>query len=173
MVSLDQIQLLEQKIEIAVGKIVRITEENLSLHREVQRIRAENESLQGIITKSQDEQIQIEQGILNIIDRLEAIETTVLETVVNRAEQGENDTAPNAEEFSQDSEAQSEQNEQSEVSAPSYAEFGAHSAFEPELENNGETQNTEANNSGGIDDFEIATDPKPETESGNGQLEIF
>jgi chromosome segregation ATPase len=87
MVSLDQIQLLEHKIEIAVGKIVRITEENLSLHRELQRLKTEHESLQGIITKSQDEQVQIEQGILSIIDRLEAIETTVLETVVQKAEQ--------------------------------------------------------------------------------------
>jgi chromosome segregation ATPase len=168
MISLDQIQLLEQKIEIAVGKIVRITEENLSLHREIQRLRTENESLQGIITKSQDEQIQIEQGILNVIDRLEAIETTVLETVVLNAEQGETAAETNAEEFSEDSEAQ---NEQGEVSAPPYAEFEAHSVFEPELENTGEAHNTEANNGGGFDDFEIAPDPKPENE--NGQLEIF
>jgi chromosome segregation ATPase len=115
MVSLDQIQLLEQKIEIAVGKIVRITEENLSLHRELQQLKTENESLQGIITKSQDEQIQIEQGILSIIDRLEAIETTVLETVVQKAEQvPEQEKLPDEDE--QEEEELADENESEELS---------------------------------------------------------
>jgi chromosome segregation ATPase len=173
MVSLEQIQLLEQKIEIAVGKIVRITEENLSLHREIQRLKTENQSLKDSIVKSQDEQYQIEQGILNVIERLEAIETTVLETVTlkNESEQEQPASPQNTEEIlsaeeipSIEEEAQTpvqssfDEPQQSEISPPAYGEFETHSAFEPELENE------KPSDDGGIDDFEIAPDP---------QLEIF
>jgi chromosome segregation ATPase len=159
MVSLDQIQLLEQKIEIAVGKIVRITEENLSLHRDVQRLKTENESLQGIITKAQDEQIQIERGILSIIDRLEAIETTVLETVVLKAEQ-----VPEQEELLVEDEPEELSVEEEPI--PEAVSEPKSFVEDPVVE---------------IDDFEIAPDPKPNagdafssnSESDSGQLEIF
>jgi regulator of replication initiation timing len=87
MISLSQIQLLEQKIEVAVGKIVRITEENKSLYKECVHLRTENERLAHDLAKFQDEQVQIEQGILHAIDRLEAVETNILELVVYKAEQ--------------------------------------------------------------------------------------
>jgi hypothetical protein len=89
MISLDKIQLLEQKIEIAVGKIVRITEENRTLQKEYVRIKAENEAMKASLVKYQDEQAQIEQGILHVIDRLEAVESTILESVVYKAEQNQ------------------------------------------------------------------------------------
>jgi chromosome segregation ATPase len=173
MVSLDQIQLLEQKIEIAVGKIVRITEENLSLHRELQQLKTKNESLQGIITKSQDEQIQIEQGILSIIDRREAIETTVLETVVYKAEQ-----VPAQEELLDEEEELADENESEELPDEDESVSEAVTKPKPFVEDPVVE----------IDDFDIAPVSHPNTgnafqfnsendnsgnESDSGQLEIF
>jgi hypothetical protein len=189
MVSLEQIQLLEQKIEIAVGKIVRITEENLSLHREIQRLKAENQSLQDNAIKSQDEQYQIEQGILNVIERLEAIETTVLETVTLKSEQEQTAAPQNPEEIFSTEESPSPEEIPSIDESPSIEEISTEEtstheevstpATEPlwgegsppvygEFEGHSafepETDTEKTNNGEGIDDFEIAPDP---------QLEIF
>ena len=107
MITLEQLKLLEQKIEAAVQKISALTRDNASLQgmcdefdRENTRLQEENKRLQGdlsdmtdelAVLKSsqsqyQSEREQLEQVVIHAIERLEAVETTVLETVVSKAE---------------------------------------------------------------------------------------
>jgi FtsZ-binding cell division protein ZapB len=120
MITLEQIKLLEQKIEAAVAKITALTTENASLKgmcdeydAECSRLQAQVDSaaraqednarlttevtaLRSSRDKYQSEQAQIEQAVLHVIDRLEAMETTILETVVTRAEAASPPAAPPA-----------------------------------------------------------------------------
>ncbi|MDR3283743.1 MAG: cell division protein ZapB [Treponema sp.] len=173
MISLDKIQLLEQKIEIAVGKIVRITEENRTLQKEYARMKAENEALRASLTKYQDEQTQIEQGILHVIDRLEAVESTILESVVYKTEQNQAPREPMAVPDYKVAEPAVP------VQIPDQA-----SDFEPDIvESNEAAKNPEPEVSANIDDFEIIPELQTEQESAfsfmqqsdseNGQLDIF
>jgi chromosome segregation ATPase len=81
MISLSQIQLLEQKIESAIIKIAALTDENNKLHAQYDSARAENTSLQNKLNEFQSNQSRIEQGILNALHRLETVENTIIETV--------------------------------------------------------------------------------------------
>lgn len=107
MISLEQIKLLETRIEKALLYIAELTNEkkslktqcgnlteenaifaseNQSLTETNRSLRGENDALRTNLVKYQSEQSQIEQTVLHVIDRLEAVETTILETVVKRAE---------------------------------------------------------------------------------------
>jgi predicted nuclease with TOPRIM domain len=81
MVSLSQIQLLEQKIESAITKIGTLTEENKKLTEQYESTKAENTNLVNKLNELQSNQGRIEQGILNALHRLETVENTIIETV--------------------------------------------------------------------------------------------
>jgi chromosome segregation ATPase len=81
MISLSQIQLLEQKIESAIDKIAALTDENKKLQVQYDSARAETISLQNKLNEFQSNQSRIEQGILNALHRLETVENTIIETV--------------------------------------------------------------------------------------------
>jgi regulator of replication initiation timing len=93
MITLEQIQVLEQKIDGALHKIASLAEENRSLkamgdefEEENRRLQEENRTLTDHLGRCQREQQQIEEAVAHVISRLEAVETTILETVVQRAE---------------------------------------------------------------------------------------
>jgi hypothetical protein len=107
MISLEQIKLLEQKIERTLALIVELTNENKTLKSRMgslmeengiftsenqsltdtnRSLRGENDTLRSSLAKYQGEQAQIEQAVLQVIDRLETVETAVMKTMVNRAE---------------------------------------------------------------------------------------
>lgn len=79
MISLDQIQLLEQKVESAVAKILQLTEENQALSQRCVQLEEENRSLQNNILNFHQDQEMIEQGIIKALDKLNAVENSVLQ----------------------------------------------------------------------------------------------
>lgn len=81
MISLEQIQLLEQKVESAVAKILQLTEERDSLYQRCVQLEEENNRLQSNIVDFHQDQERIEQGIIKALDKLNAVENSVLQAV--------------------------------------------------------------------------------------------
>ena len=87
MISLDQIQLLEQKVELAVKKISELQKENDFLRSEFSTLKVKNDELQKSNTEMQNkltifenDQPKIEQGIINALKYLDNVEDSVLNT---------------------------------------------------------------------------------------------
>ena len=89
MISLDQVYLLEQKVESAVEKIQQLQAENDALRNKCNELTnalsAESEQLSTF----ESDQNQIESGIKKALDRLNSIENSVLKTAsqMNQAAQ--------------------------------------------------------------------------------------
>lgn len=81
MISLEQIQLLEQKVESAVAKILQLTEERDSLYQRCVQLEEENNRLQSNIIDFHQDQERIEQGIIKALDKLNAVENSVLQAI--------------------------------------------------------------------------------------------
>lgn len=81
MISLEQIQLLEQKVESAVAKILQLTEERDALHQRCVQLEEENKRLQSNILDFNQDQDRIEQGIIKALEKLNAVENSVLQAV--------------------------------------------------------------------------------------------
>lgn len=82
MISLDQIQLLEQKVESAVAKILQLTEERDAIYRRCIQLEEENNRLQSNILDFHQDQERIEQGIIKALDKLNTVENSVLQAVI-------------------------------------------------------------------------------------------
>ena len=87
MISLDQIQLLEQKVELAVKKISELQKENDFLRSEFSALKVKSDELQKLnvelqnkVTVFESDQPRIEQGIINALKYLDNVEDSVLNT---------------------------------------------------------------------------------------------
>ena len=80
MISLDQVKLLEQKIESAVAKIQQLQAENDALRTKVTELTNAVSAKSEQLSSFESEQDQIESGIKKALDRLSSIENTVLKT---------------------------------------------------------------------------------------------
>ncbi|MBQ7752080.1 MAG: cell division protein ZapB [Treponema sp.] len=78
MISLDQVILLEQKIESAVEKIQQLQAENDALRKKCSELTNALSSKSEQLTSFETDQSQIESGILKALDRLNQIENSVL-----------------------------------------------------------------------------------------------
>lgn len=78
MISLDQIQMLERKVESAVTKIAALHELNSILRDKNTELEQANALLKERISTFETDQGRIEQGILNALDRLNSMESAVL-----------------------------------------------------------------------------------------------
>jgi len=81
MISLDQVNLLEQKVESAVAKIQQLQAENDALRLEVSKLTNALSSKSEQLTSFESDQNQIESGIRKALDRLNFIENSLLKTV--------------------------------------------------------------------------------------------
>ena len=81
MISLDQVILLEQKIESAVEKIQQLQAENDALRKKCSELTNALSSKSEQLTSFETDQSQIESGILKALDRLNQIENSVLKAV--------------------------------------------------------------------------------------------
>lgn len=88
MISLVQIQLLEEKVESAVAKILQLTEENEALARRCAQLEDEKAKLQDNLLNFHQDQERIEQGIIKALDRLNVVENSVLQAVEQRQTDG-------------------------------------------------------------------------------------
>lgn len=78
MVSLDQVLLLEQKVESAVAKIAQLQAENDALRSKCSELTNALSSKSEQLSSFESDQNKIESGILKALDRLNSIENSVL-----------------------------------------------------------------------------------------------
>ena len=89
MISLDQVYLLEQKVESAVEKIQQLQAENDALRSKCNELTNALSAKSEQLSNFESDQSQIETGIKNALDRLNSIENSVLKTAtqINQAAQ--------------------------------------------------------------------------------------
>jgi len=89
MISLDQVYLLEQKVESAVAKIQQLQAENDALRSKCDELTNALSAKSEQLTSFESDQSQIENGIKKALDRLNSIENSVLKTAtqMNQAAQ--------------------------------------------------------------------------------------
>ena len=80
MISLDQVYLLEQKVESAVAKIQQLQAENDALRNKCAELTNALSVKSEQLTSFESDQSQIENGIKKALDRLNSIENSVLRT---------------------------------------------------------------------------------------------
>lgn len=81
MITLDHVLLLEQKVESAVKKISQLQAENDALRSRCAELTNALSSKSEQLSEFEQDQGKIESGILKALDRLSAIENSVLQTV--------------------------------------------------------------------------------------------
>ena len=81
MITLDHVLLLEQKVESAVKKISQLQAENDALRSKCAELTNALSSKSEQLSAFEQDQGKIESGILKALDRLSAIENSVLQTV--------------------------------------------------------------------------------------------
>ncbi|HHU36484.1 MAG TPA: cell division protein ZapB [Treponema sp.] len=79
MLTLDQVRLLENRVEKAVGKITSLTEENNRLRSQLSTLQSRTTELEGFVTSFKDDQGKIEAGILNALEQLSVFEDSLTE----------------------------------------------------------------------------------------------
>ena len=89
MISLDQVYLLEQKVESAVEKIQQLQAENDALRSKCNELTNALSVKSEQLSNFESDQSQIENGIKKALDRLNSIENSVLRTAekINQAGQ--------------------------------------------------------------------------------------
>ena len=80
MISLDQVYLLEQKVESAVEKIQQLQAENDALRNKCTELTNALSAKSEQLSNFESDQSQIETGIKKALDRLNSIENSVLKT---------------------------------------------------------------------------------------------
>ncbi len=96
MISLDQVILLEQKIESAVEKIQQLQAENDALRKKCSELTNALSSKSEQLTSFETDQSQIESGILKALDRLNQIENSVMKAAGQAASTGHVNIQPAA-----------------------------------------------------------------------------
>lgn len=93
MITLDQVLLLEKKVESAVARIEQLQAENDALHKKCAELTNALSSKSEQLSSFESNQDQIESGILNALDRLNQIENSVLKVAgqVNSSHQVQNE----------------------------------------------------------------------------------
>lgn len=85
MISLDQVYLLEQKVESAVAKIQQLQAENDALRSKCLELTNALSSKSEQLTSFENDQDQIENGIKKALERLNSIENSVLKAAAQVA----------------------------------------------------------------------------------------
>lgn len=127
MISLVQIQLLEEKVESAVAKILQLTKENEALAQRCAQLEDEKAKLQDNLLNFHQDQERIEQGIIKALDRLNVVENSVLQAVEQRQTDGSQETveevqSPTTEVVEQDIQRQQNHGIEQTNNQPTYQE---------------------------------------------------
>ncbi len=77
MISLDQIRILERKVEAAVSRIRSLTQENLTLKASLESYESRIQELESMVSSFKSEQDEIEAGIVSALRQLDDLEHTV------------------------------------------------------------------------------------------------
>lgn len=87
MISIEQILLLQQKVESAVGKISQLQAENDALRTQCSELSNALSRKTEQLSQFEQNQNKIESGILKALERLNTIENTILNDSVSHAEE--------------------------------------------------------------------------------------
>ncbi|MBN1524803.1 MAG: hypothetical protein JW904_09985 [Spirochaetales bacterium] len=79
MINLEQIRILEQKVNNAVSVIARLKEENTALRETLEKSQAKMLELETLINSFKSDQDEIEISILDVLDKLDKLEDESLE----------------------------------------------------------------------------------------------
>ncbi|MCR5606322.1 MAG: cell division protein ZapB [Treponema sp.] len=111
MISLDQVQLLEQKVESAVERITQLNAENDALRSKCAELTNALSVKSEQFSSFQADQNKIEEGILNALDRLNTVENTVLESASGDSVAQDSDDSNVTENSSNDETVSNESND--------------------------------------------------------------
>jgi len=84
MISLDQVLLLEEKVESAVARIAQLNAENAALRRKCAELTNALSAKTEQFSSFQSDQGKIEEGILKALERLNSVENAVHAASLNR-----------------------------------------------------------------------------------------
>jgi chromosome segregation ATPase len=84
MLSLEQVKLLNTKVERAIEYVRQLNEENAVLKTKLENNQKRLDELEVLITRFKEEQGRIEDGILSALDRLNQFETAVEKSLAMR-----------------------------------------------------------------------------------------
>lgn len=90
MITLDQVQLLEKKVETIVSKINDLQRQNSALQEKNRELIEKNSLLMQKISTFEADQNRIEEGILNALDRLNSMESSVLKVGTSAINESQN-----------------------------------------------------------------------------------
>lgn len=95
MISIDQVLLLEEKVESAVKKIEQLNAENAALRSKCAELSNALNAKSEQFSSFQSDQSKIEEGILKALNRLNAVENVVLQAA-NSVREPSNSNSPAA-----------------------------------------------------------------------------
>ena len=134
MISLNQILLLEQKVESAVEKIKRLQAENDALRKSCEELTNALSVKSEQLSQFEQEQSQIESGIKNALERLTAIENSVLEATSQKPQDIQKPVEQTVEQIEQPVETTivppAPQNDISQINTVSAPQENVHSAMQ-------------------------------------------
>ncbi|MDR1420883.1 MAG: cell division protein ZapB [Treponema sp.] len=77
MVTLDQVKLLETKVEKAIGYVEKVSGENAELRGRLESYQKRIDELEILVQTFREDQSRIEDGILSTLDRLNQFEDAI------------------------------------------------------------------------------------------------
>lgn len=123
MITLDHVLLLEQKVESAVKKISQLQAENDALRSRCAELTNALSSKSEQLSAFEQDQGKIESGILKALDRLSAIENSVLQTVGQIQNSSVDNNAQVAPSFEQQSNMEQNTHQTNEIFVPENQTF--------------------------------------------------
>ena len=84
MLSLEQVKLLETKVANTIEYVQKVTGENSALRKKLEANQKRIDELEVLVTRFQEEQGRIEDGILAALDRLNQFEDAVEKSLAIR-----------------------------------------------------------------------------------------
>lgn len=167
MITLDQIRILEQKVEEAVSLIQRLKQENKDLTAQCVALEEEKNSLTERISAYEADQERIEQGIIQTLEKLNVIENSVLQVAgFSQSPETVQDTQSTFHEPQNMEENISSTNDTSYVHHEEHQSDNSYSAESQEM------NYSEQNNFNNGDGFDHTSDDSNQYPQ-NGQLDIF
>ena len=130
MISLDQVVILEEKVESAVAKIQQLNAENAALRSKCLELSNALNAKTELLSTFQNDQGKIEEGILKALNRLNAVENVILSAEAASSPLQENHQS--SETVEKESSSQTQDSITSKDSAPSQEILGQPSKEEPQ-----------------------------------------
>lgn len=133
MITLEQIQKLDEKVTAAVQVIRNLKEENASLQEKLDQYQGRIDELEVLINTFKKDQGKIEQGIINALEQLNELEDAIAEEAAEPETAAEEKAEiPNpTEEAPENIEQETEQRQDA---APESAESGDEDSEDTELD---------------------------------------